>query len=170
VTETLELRPGAIAKVRLGWDGATVSGRLVVPNQLRAAVDLNLPHNTVILRERSAEPKLPADWQTMGKDKQQAWMKEWFAAPEGKAYQQTQPTLRLYMLRLAKDGSFKIENVPPGQYRLVAEMLSASVDANGQLARVANATKEVDVTKGKTIDLGDVLLQSSEKRNQAADR
>jgi hypothetical protein len=123
----IEVREGQTTRVRLGGPGRTLVGRLRAPKDLglpidwsRVRVDLGLaaPH--------IGFPGDDAIW---------ASYRAFLNSEEGKAYFRDH-------LPVGRDGSFRIESVPPGEYSLSISVLGPAVGRPAEAEKIYAATGE----------------------------
>jgi len=107
-SEPVEVVPGATARVVLGGEGRVVIGRIKVPADYGEQADL-----ASAMRWISIEPPYPDDYEQMTPDEKQAWYSRWRNSDEGRA------EYRSYRFNIQKDGSFRIEDVIAGKYKLI---------------------------------------------------
>ncbi len=79
--------------------------------------------------------------------------REYFATPEGLAALMAS---RRYYVQIAEDGSFRINDLPPGQYRLQLRVLNDDPALRGsRRATIANFATEITIPEGtRELDLG----------------
>src|SRR5262249_32739269 len=100
----IEVREGQTTRLTLGGPGRALVGRFEAPKDLGLAIDWS----KVLVRFHLNAPHVgfPGDdeiWKTYG---------AFLRSDEGKAYARDQGPV-------ARDGSFRIESVPPGDYQLL---------------------------------------------------
>ncbi len=116
---------GKTAKLDLGGTGRPVVGKLVPPAKHTDRVLWNFA--LVDIRAdlaRPPTPKIPADIQD-DPDRRKAWWEAWKTTAEGKiwtsayeAYQQLKSASPYATASVGRDGSFRIDDVPTGDYVL----------------------------------------------------
>jgi hypothetical protein len=160
---SLQLDAGESTHLELGGDGRAVVGRLAPP----AGHHEKVLWNFAMIRMRAAldQPKAaepPADVQN-DRERYQAWWKEWTATEAGKAwraeykaYEARREAAPYFTASVARDGSFRIDDVPPGDYSL-------DVDLNGH-APIRLSAHRVSVPPieaehaGQPLDLGPIPM------------
>ena len=172
--QAFELAPGQTAEVAIGGAGRPVVGRLT-----RAA---GLPYFdpefvTGRLRLMLPEPEFPAGFDDWSQEKQRTWWYAFYKTEEGRKYYE-----RIYasIVKVASDGSFRIDDVPEGHYRLVFEYETYSsevvwvakpasnkfaVESKPVSTKVAVCETDLDVPAGpddKPTDLGTLTLTPRE--------
>jgi thiol-disulfide isomerase/thioredoxin len=108
-TTPAEVKAGQTARVDIGGTGRPVVGRVIAPGG--AKVDWSVGFHSL----RPAQPKLdiPKD---LSPEQKARWYEEWSHTPEGKAYQER--SQRNYCVKVEGDGSFRVDDVPAGEYDL----------------------------------------------------
>ena len=130
----VDVAPGQTVQADVGGTGRPVTGVLKPPASDGSLVylgHLNVPEPVM---------PLPANWTSMTEGERHRYTQEWDRTPEGKALKQKRAG---FYVGLAPDGSFRIEDVPPGQYRL---QFRRTLDSGGQFLEVlAKAESTVTV-------------------------
>jgi beta-lactamase regulating signal transducer with metallopeptidase domain len=117
IGEPVSVEPGATARVQIGGKGRPIVGRVEPPEDWRTPVDFTREAEAHLETNRTWTPfplslfrgktSLGAEWNE--------WLYRWPASPEGRAYERQRVAVRV---ALAPDGSFRFDDVPPGEYRL----------------------------------------------------
>ena len=165
----LTLKAGETREVTLGGQGRPVVGRVVLKNYGKAVdwqdqvfwIDElapeppDCPNFDAISREyhiamsaaRSQEEKYAAeDRYVAGHDRIARQLCDYYSSPAGRHYWFSK---RRYVLRFARDGSFRIDDVPAGKYQLSID-LRALEKKEGQIHSplIALHRQEIDVPNG----------------------
>jgi hypothetical protein len=115
--EPVRVEPGATAEVTLGGKGRPVIGRVEAPEGWSQPVDFTAESEASIDSNRRLHP-FPLSFYrgktALGPEWSQ-WLRSWPMNPEGRAYEGQRFGSAV---GLGRDGSFRIEDVPPGAYRL----------------------------------------------------
>ncbi|WP_435019947.1 carboxypeptidase regulatory-like domain-containing protein [Tundrisphaera sp. TA3] len=108
-TVPVQVASGQAARADIGGTGRPVVGHLIAPGG--AKVDWAYGMNGL----RAAQPKLdlPKD---LSPEERAKRYREWTESPEGKAYQDR--AQRNYSVKIEPDGSFRVDDVPAGDYTL----------------------------------------------------
>jgi RNA polymerase sigma factor (sigma-70 family) len=109
----LDLKPGEQSTLELGSGGAVLSGRVKLTGRVPADLDCTYSINYLVRREPGVTP--PPDVAAAGFDVRKGWRDTWPETHEGLAYLST---LRSWFVKLAPDGSFRVNGVPAGEYDL----------------------------------------------------
>jgi protocatechuate 3,4-dioxygenase beta subunit len=163
---TLELAPGETARVDLGGDGHPVVGRLEPPANFQEKV----PWSFVTVRVGVDVPTLPqppAPAEVRNDiQRYQAWWKEWQLTAEGQrwkelndANERLRDASAYFTASVDRDGTFRIDDVPPGSY-----VLSAGFDHQhpgaGQIQNHRFSVPDgSDLPSDEAIDLGVLPLE-----------
>ena len=96
-----EVKPGETTRLAIGGIGRPVIGKAVIPGELKAKWSQVDPSGRI-----SCSPQPPRPYDQLTAEEQNRWGQEW-----EKAY-------RSYAFVIHSDGSFRVEDVPPGSYQL----------------------------------------------------
>ncbi len=122
-----ESKPDAVAATEAqekaaNDEGATVKGKIIADQGFPFEFDLaTLP---VGIAEQIAyvPPPLPPDWGTRTDEQRQTWIKEFQESDAGNEFiakrEEQYKSQRRFELKIEKDGSFEVFDVPPGNYNL----------------------------------------------------
>ena len=145
------LESGKTTRVTLGGSGSIVTGKLV-PSKLNENV-VDWKHGGVGLEVWTPQPPIPDEITEM--QDLQAWYKEWSKTEAGKQWEADEPKRRKlseesirFNATVAKDGRFRIDDVPPGKYTLSAS--SKEESSHGIVVEVADESP---------IDVGTIQLK-----------
>lgn len=161
---------GEVTTLDLGGNGRAVIGRLSPTSDAEQPVLWNFAQVTASVGSRlPAYPTPPADFKD-DQDRLEKWWQEWSTSPEGKALRQEYNAAqerRVAGPRLtatvARDGSFRIDDVPPGEYVLDASFNShdrATEHPPGRLYEHAiTVPAGDDLVNAEPLDLGVLQLE-----------
>ena len=153
----VEVGTGQTLHVQVGGNGRPVTGRLHVPQGFSLA---DLVAHESRLSSRRREPRLPDDYPDYSDGQQRAWYDRFYKTPEGKACYQGE---RQYAVDLHDDGSFRVEDVPAGNYRFELHFRGRHQQDEGGLFAAAHATVAVPTIPGgrsdEPLDMGAVKLE-----------
>lgn len=117
--EIIEILPGETANVTIGGTGRAVTGKFVaIPyepiawHKGQVSIDLKLP-----------DPPYPNDFEEMIFVERRSWNDEWRRqTEEGKLYElmERRQRGRSYRAKIEPDRTFRVDDVPPGEYELRA--------------------------------------------------
>ncbi len=172
----IQVLSGRTVQVTLGGTGRPVVGRLVRPKDSNEPVDF--AWGTYILTPAWPEEPRPADYNEMTEPQQTQWHKEWSETPESKTLWDAwrrNPNCRSYAFGVHEDGSFRIEDVIPGQYRLMVLLRELSpprpsVKSIGPYFAIVEVPQMAEVYTSKPLDLGAVTLTLAEDSSAKASR
>ncbi len=105
----IEVGPGATVRGDLGGTGRPVVGRVVAPGGEK--IDLTFGQNS--LRAALPQPDVPKG---LTNEEKAEWYEAWTKTPEGKAY--AEGANRNFTVKVEGDGSFRVEDVPAGDYEV----------------------------------------------------
>jgi thiol-disulfide isomerase/thioredoxin len=136
-SEVLELAPGGTAEAIIGGTGRPVVGKFALAEGADREVVFGTGSYNITVKQDP--PKPPEDLKTP--EESQAWYAAWQQSEEGKAWRKNN---RTYALAVEKDGSFRAEDIPPGEYIVRANVYDPPKGAQcGWGDPVGDASKEV---------------------------
>ncbi|HZM01831.1 MAG TPA: carboxypeptidase regulatory-like domain-containing protein, partial [Candidatus Saccharimonadales bacterium] len=143
----VEVRAGETAVVQMGGSGGNISGRLVAPH----SVSLGNWNKQLLFAD--LQTKLP------GK------IRQYYQSEEGRNLLRAVST---YSLDVHPDGTFKVEEVPPGDYVLRGQLSDIAVDLSMRVMGhiIGTFQKDVHVPQAggdqsiEKIDLGTIMVQT----------
>ena len=153
----IEARPGQTVHVSLGGNGRSVVGRIVGPDGKLLPRTWTRHLGSLGTPGRSPEPSQPKDWDQMTAQQRQAYVQAWLKSPEGQKAVQATAGARHKSFSLRSDGSFRIDNVEPGDYRLGADFLDQGPDGNSPWTLAGRVLTSVVVPDGPLdvpVDIG----------------
>jgi len=120
-----EVQPGETVRVELGGRGRAVVGRAMVPDAPATAgndagTTPQVPSLTGVLW-RHQEPGIswPPNVSAMTDEQKRAYEHQWRATPQAKVWARS---VGNYEFPVAADGKFRVNDVPPGTYRLHVQL------------------------------------------------
>ncbi len=159
-----EFVPGETTKLDLGGSGRPVIGKLIPPpgyNQkvmwnfalISARADLQAPQR----------PPVPVEIQSKPQE-HEAWWNGWKKTPEGqawsaayKAYEKERAMAPYLNASVDRDGTFRIDDVPPGSYRMRVDF---EENRAGSIVNYPFTVPPVDgLRSDEAVDLGTLTLQ-----------
>ncbi|MFO1478390.1 MAG: sigma-70 family RNA polymerase sigma factor [Verrucomicrobiota bacterium] len=160
----VHIEGGETLRPQIGGGGILVKGRFALsdPSQtVHWAKQLNFGH----LATHYVPPPVPDG---LGGSEREQWMKDYFASDEGMARDRA---ARSYSLNAEEDGSFTIEDVPPGIFDLTAMFSKSPVDrvapGGGRMGpQLGSVRQEIVVpeTSGDsaeaTLDIGTITVKT----------
>jgi beta-lactamase regulating signal transducer with metallopeptidase domain/protocatechuate 3,4-dioxygenase beta subunit len=158
-----EFIAGKTTTLNLGGTGRPVVGKLAPP----AGYSKKVLWNFALIKAQNAlkPPPAPTPPKKVGNDpkKYQAWWKTWIETPAGRAWKSASESYRQLMLEspyitasVDRDGSFRIDDVPEGNYVLRVRF---SKNAVGVLSGYRFAVPAVEEGRAaKSLELGTLTL------------
>jgi hypothetical protein len=133
--ESLRVEPGATAHVTLGGKGRAVIGRIEPPAGWTKPVDFTVESFAGLQSNRIlADPLSLYRGKTSIGTGWQDWLHGWAFSPEGRDYESHRV---IVTVGLAPDGTFRIDDVVPGDYRL-------AIRVNGKAQLHVTSTYGID--------------------------
>ncbi len=162
----IKLFPDKTKRIKLGASGQPVIGKLVPPKDYSDKVLWNFV--TLWIRGEDLHPKLPKIPEEINKnlDERKKWWEAWMKTDEGKkwstAMQKYQKESVNAIVSVDRDGSFRIDDMPSGKYRM-------NVDFSKHSAGILNGYQfTVPPIEGKytekPFNLGIIQLESLKKQ------
>ncbi|HUW82088.1 MAG TPA: M56 family metallopeptidase [Phycisphaerae bacterium] len=162
--KTIDVEPGQTARVTIGGTGRPVIGRVTAPMTLAFEIDWTSDYadNTIQLKQIGPSP--PKD---LPPEQHREWYAKWNESKEGKAYRRA---ARYYAVIVKPDRSFRVEDVPAGEYVFEIGFPAKRDDGDDPSSRrrfqqAVYARHRFDVPKmeggrsDKPLDLGEVELR-----------
>ncbi|MGO9464621.1 MAG: carboxypeptidase regulatory-like domain-containing protein [Isosphaeraceae bacterium] len=167
--EPVRVEPGATRQVILGGTGRPVIGRVEPPegwakpidftDRSEARIDSNQPWAPTPVSLFRGKTSLPGN-------EIMAWNERWSNSPESWDYAERRVSMGVL---LAPDGSFRIDDVPPGDYRLAVRVngepaflfTSVRMRDSGPFLRIVRTFTMPEVPRARKdpLDLGVIELQ-----------
>ncbi len=164
----LELAAGETKRIELGGDGRPVTGVLAPPEGHTDEVLWSFARIHVTLGLRPKSPQAPADIQN-DQERYRAWWKQWSESEEGKAwraaykaYEESSNENPYFNVSVDRDGNFRIEDVPPGEYSLSVDMNERPI---GQLRDHAFSVPAAEGDAKEPVELGVLTLERNPRAN-----
>ena len=143
--KVVQIESGKTTQVDFRTGKKAVMGKISLP----AGASTDYPFAMLSLRPVLPDPPYPSN---LAQDQRQMWIKSWVTTPEGKAYQANASEVPF---TVDASGNFRIDDVSPGSYRLVAIFLrslptgpQAKADVLGFVQRkfdLTNTTVDYDL-------------------------
>lgn len=143
-------------QVQYGGTGSLLAGRLEVPGY--AGKIHWQAGQSIVLSASVPDPVMPA-FDSQGDKK--IWISQFWKSAEGKAWQRAQ---RAFTATAEADGSFKIEDVPPGKYKLSVQLRESPELGGGRLAALTTnitVAESAPGAGGAAMDLGVVAVPAA---------
>jgi hypothetical protein len=166
----VDVASGQTAEVILGGAGRPVIGRVTRAAGL-PSFDLESARGHLKLQQPA--PEFPEGFDDWDADRQRAWWFAFYETEEGRKYYER---ANGYVVDVRSDGSFRLDDVPEGRYRLKLEYVESpawpdSPEATNASVKLAVLEMYFDVPAGpdeKPLDLGTLTLAPPEP--EAIDR
>jgi peroxiredoxin len=146
----IEVKPGEVTPVTYGGIGRPVVGKVVASDPARK-IEWQSGHHTL----HTPMPKPPKGLKT-----QEEWQ-AWYETP---AYKEARERYRYYAVRFASNGTFRIEDIPPGQYEIRFDFREPEEGPGRMGKHIGSITKEFEVSEisggvsDEPLDLGEMGL------------
>lgn len=162
----IKIQGGATTKVQIPGNGATVVGKLAMPN---AAGDINWSRQVrfAALGTKWVAPSPPPG---LTGDALRQWQTAYSRSEAGRARARA---ARSFALDVASDGSFTVEDVPPGDYTLHGQVVSSDAPMDptalaggkrlGWLRQDIHVPVPTDNPSASTVDVGEVVVMVQAK-------
>jgi peroxiredoxin len=148
----IRVRPGESYELDFGGSGATVRGKLALPD----GDSRDMAWNWALNYMYRCAPGIPApeSVRALGFSQDSGWNEAWVSTPEGRAFFDT---LEGHFVKLSPEGEFRIDGVKPGDYEL-AFRLYDEPDGTCMVSPISTATFDVTVSEEGTVDLGTLVV------------
>lgn len=113
----VDLKPGEHSEIILGGQGATLSGRVVATGRNNDDMSKQWSLNYLVSRERGLA--YPADAEPLSFDPSGPVQAAWLRQPD---FHNWIATRENHFVKLADDGTLKVDGVEPGEYDLVIQL------------------------------------------------
>lgn len=155
----LDLRPGEHVEVDLGGPGRTVTGRVVLHGVAPGEVDLSKSLNYLLHNTPGIEP--PPVVRSLGFNLKDGWNDAWTGTSEGQAYLNT---LHYDIVRLDKDGRFRVEGLSAGDFEFAIRLYEppkAGCLVSPIGSRLVKFRVAENAAAGEAIELGDIEVKAT---------
>lgn len=119
-TEEATLAPGQTLTVNLGGKGRPVTGRVILPAGAGSLQSYFVQSQVNGMTAPEPPPQMPANVRNSSPAAQSIWMQFFSMTPVGREYLRTHPlatpTNKQYAMEFGANGTFRIEDVVPGNY------------------------------------------------------
>lgn len=139
----LDVKPGETARAELGGNGRPVVARIALPPGFDPDGDL-VANSRFDLRSDGPNIPYPKDLLARRDRSMVEWVDRWWASPEGREHRRK--NFWLVQAKLRKDGTIRVEDVPPGEYLLT--LIYSTDPLRGRFAtpdRIARTTKQFTI-------------------------
>ncbi len=129
----LSLQPGKSSDITLGGKGRPLEGTLTLPDWVKTQHDLSW----CFARLQRLHPEPFPGGRT--RNRQSSWVRRNRQTPEGKKYWLAELD---FSFRVNPDGTFRLEDVPPGEYELDVQFYAAPDDNGREYEQLMGAVKK----------------------------
>ncbi len=131
LSKNIKVLPGRTAEVVIGGNGIAIEGRLLSPagfddlDWTMADASISTKVDLTVSDYSQTQWPLPEDYDSMTFEQVMQWYKEWNQSPEGKQFiekinknyrRDTNKERKHFSVPIEHDGSFHIDDIPPGEY------------------------------------------------------
>ena len=159
----IEVKAGQTTRANLGGEGRAVVGFIRIPNDVNSLIDWS-QISASLATDVGNNKQPPKD---LNPDQKREWLMARFNSEEGKKERLRQQE---YDFAIEQDGSFRIEDVVPGNYKLTVRFIRKKPGAFENLGTVS---QKVILPKSKVelspMDLGAIPLILQEKELDVGD-
>jgi thiol-disulfide isomerase/thioredoxin len=155
----VDVKAGATVRAEVGGTGRAVIARIVAPEG--GAPDADHIANSTFAVDNDLRPvPYPKDV-LKNQDKDNAWLKQWWDSPEGRAYRRDN-WFNIMSRKLQPDGTIRVDDVPPGSYRLRLTYRADPFSGFNPSADALVATKQFNIPavpggrSDEPLDLGEL--------------
>jgi hypothetical protein len=121
----IEVKPGETTRVAVGGSGRPVIGRITVPEELKSRWGEIRPHGRI-----SVEQRLPRPYEQLNAEEQARFNRAW------------QKDHRSHAFLIQPDGSFRAEDIIPGEYQLSIQIHDDYEEPRWSTFRVLGKTEQ----------------------------
>ena len=136
----VRVEPGDHLEVMMGGRGRTLTGRVEIVSTSKLIF-----HGSLWARETQGM-RQPRNWRTMSPEERRRYTRAWRDSPESEAFKHEVGT---YEFPVKPDGTFRVEDVLPGSYRMQVRAQASGNNA-GDIA--SKAEIRIDVPEGSPTD------------------
>ncbi len=157
---SLDVKPGETVQLEIGGTGRPVVGRLAIPDGVKLS-QFAVGHAFGSLSPVLPDLPAPDDYLVFDSERRLAWREAFARTPEGRSY--IEDSERSYAVDLRPDGTFRVEDVPPGRY--ILKVPFEGVSRSSREGHQAFAHSEVIVAEipggrsDEPLDIGAVPLE-----------
>lgn len=134
----VKVEAGKVAQVTIGGKGRPVMGTLDLPKDLPEGFQIGQAN----LATRQPEYKRPENFEKLSEEEQK---KAWIEFAKSAIYQAWQKNQRHYGVPIKPDGTFRVEDIEPGDYTFSASVNAQGTDRMPWGEQIAHATKQITV-------------------------
>lgn len=165
-TQTIDPRPGETVKVKIGGVGRPVAGKVEIPDSVVKQGYINGLCD-LALKNYPRPPRIPTEIRD-DEESMQEWGRQWRKSDEGKIYRESLSRIMAagkekIPVNVQMDGSFRIENVTPGEYELSFELVDRPTGYDSDVLAARRIPLTVQEIPGgvsdEPLEIGNVKLE-----------
>jgi beta-lactamase regulating signal transducer with metallopeptidase domain/protocatechuate 3,4-dioxygenase beta subunit len=165
-TESVEVQPGKTVDVTLGGKGRPIVGKVIIPESLAGKQDWYF--DSCYAEGKQLIPvTLPDSIKNGTLEQRRNWLNEFMKTDAGKAFLKAQQAVPICPLEIARDGTFRIDDVPAGDYTIIIgiERIAPAPVGTNMIARGAAKITMPTIPGGRNdqpLSIPDVQLKMAD--------
>jgi beta-lactamase regulating signal transducer with metallopeptidase domain/uncharacterized GH25 family protein len=148
--ETVNLAPGQTIDLQIGGKGRTVLGKAIAPAELNGRRDWNWSQCQAYIDVPLPQVAMPAEILNASDSEKSKWLQYFYNTDAGKAYIASVRTVmsnrRYQDLQMNFDGTFRADDLAPGNYIFLVTISQAPADNQTQLGTPGFASGQLEFT------------------------
>jgi peroxiredoxin len=169
--QTIDVKAGETAHVKLGGVGRPLVGKFTVPAELAGKMSPANDNTFAMTRVDSLPDFRPANWEQLDEAARQKVREDFLKSPKYLAQRKQLESRRQFSIKVHSDGTFRIEDVPAGEYQLmsVASEPNNKSSFSGEAMATAHANFTVPPMAGdrsdEPLEIGSIEFKAVRRLN-----